>query len=143
MGRKATNQTKTKQNPQLSEPEFYGDLVYKLKRIVGSSNFSAQFIKIISHYKKIGFNINVLQLAACFVANPITVGSFVLLQLHASGSNFIIFDCSDLNTYLLLRWSGPDVLAVVRPNKVYLLDIFWSGIQFNVLLESLSLLFIS
>ena len=35
------------------EPEFYGDLVYKLKKIVGSNNFSAQFIKIISHYKKI------------------------------------------------------------------------------------------
>ena len=43
----------------LSEPDFYGDLVYKLKKIVGSNNFSAQFIKIISHYKKIGFNINV------------------------------------------------------------------------------------
>ena len=36
----------------LSEPDFYGDLVYKLKKIVGSNNFSAQFIKIISHYKK-------------------------------------------------------------------------------------------
>ena len=35
----------------LSEPEFDGDLVYKLKKIVGSNNFSAQFIKIISHYK--------------------------------------------------------------------------------------------
>ena len=32
----------------LSEPEFYGDLVYKLKKIVGSNNFSAQFIKAIS-----------------------------------------------------------------------------------------------
>ena len=30
---------------QLSEPEFYCDLVYKLKKIVGSNNFSAQFIK--------------------------------------------------------------------------------------------------
>ena len=38
----------------LSELEFYGDLVYKLKKIVGSDNFSVQFIKIISHYKKIG-----------------------------------------------------------------------------------------
>ena len=36
----------------LSEPEFYGDLVYKLKKVVGSNNFSAQFIEIISHYKK-------------------------------------------------------------------------------------------
>ena len=25
-------------------PDFYGDLVYKLKKIVGSNNFSAQFI---------------------------------------------------------------------------------------------------
>ena len=48
----------------LSEPDFYGDLVYKLKKIVGSYNFSAQFIKIISHYKKIGYNINVLQQTA-------------------------------------------------------------------------------
>ena len=29
----------------LSEAEFYGDLVYKLKKIVGCNNFSAQFIK--------------------------------------------------------------------------------------------------
>ena len=34
----------------LLEPEFYGDYEYKLKKIVGSNNFSAQFIKIISHY---------------------------------------------------------------------------------------------
>ena len=58
----------------LSEPDFYGDLVYKLKKIVGSYNFSAQFIKIISHYKKIGYNINVLHQTACLMVNPITVG---------------------------------------------------------------------
>ena len=63
----------------LSEPDFYGDLVYKLKKIVGSNNFSAQFIKISSHYKKIGYNINVLQQTACLVVNPITVGNFVFL----------------------------------------------------------------
>ena len=63
----------------LSEPEFYGDLVYKLKKIVGSSNFSAQFIKIIYHYKKIGYNINVLQQTACLVVNPITVGNHAFL----------------------------------------------------------------
>ena len=55
------------------------DLVYKLKKIVGSNNFSAQFIKIISHYKKIGYNINVLQQTACLVVNPITVGNFAFL----------------------------------------------------------------
>ena len=61
----------------LSEPDFYGDLVYRLKKIVGSYNFSVQqFIKIISHYEKIGYNINVLQQTACLVVNPITVSNF-------------------------------------------------------------------
>ena len=41
----------------LSEPDFYSDLVYKLKKIVGSNNFSAQFIKIISHYKKMAITL--------------------------------------------------------------------------------------
>ena len=63
----------------LSEPDFYGDLVYKLKKIDGSNIFSAQFIKIISHYKKIGYNNNVLQQTACLVVNPITVGNFAFL----------------------------------------------------------------
>ena len=60
----------------LSKPEFYGDLVYKLKKIVGSDNFSVQFIKMISHYKKAGYNINVLQQTACLVVNLIEVGNF-------------------------------------------------------------------
>ena len=47
--------------------------MYKLKKMVGSNNFSAQFIKKISHYKKIGYNINVLQQTACLVVNPIMV----------------------------------------------------------------------
>ena len=63
----------------LSEPEYYGDLVYKLRKIVGCNNFSAQFIKIISHYKKISFSINVLQQTACLVVNPITVDNFAFL----------------------------------------------------------------
>ena len=65
--------------PGLLEPEFYGDLVYRLKKIVGSNNFSAQFIKIMSIYKKIGYDINVLQHTACLVVNPLTVGNFAFL----------------------------------------------------------------
>ena len=63
----------------LSEPDFYGDLVYGLKKIVGSGNFSAQFIKIISHYKRIGYGIDVLQQTACLVVGPVTVGGFAFL----------------------------------------------------------------
>ena len=65
-------------NQGLSKPEFYGDLVY-LKKIVSSNNFSAQFIKMISHYKKIDYNINVLQQTACSMVNPITDGNFAFI----------------------------------------------------------------
>ena len=44
----------------LSEPEFYGDLAYKLKKIEGRADFSDQFRKIIVHYKRIGYNINIM-----------------------------------------------------------------------------------
>ena len=120
----------------LLEPDFYGDLVYKLKKIVGSNNFSAQFIKIISHYKKIGFNINVLQQTACLVVNPITVGNFAFL-----------FNCTPVGrtsdsmmvpTYRLIYWlDGRDLMLwlFVRPTGVYLLDFFCSGIQFYLLLS--------
>ena len=63
----------------LSEPDFYGDLVYKLKKIVGSNDFSAQFIGVISRCGGIGCSINVLQQTACLVVNPITVGRFAFL----------------------------------------------------------------
>ena len=75
----------------LSEPDFYGNLVYKLKKIVGFNNFSAQFIKIISHYKKIGYNINVLQQTACLVDNPITVATL-------------------LSSFIARRWAGLQTL---------------------------------
>ena len=66
----------------LSEPELYGDLMYKFKKIVGSKIFSAQFIKVISNYKKIGYIINVLQQTACLMVNPLCFS----LRLHADGS---------------------------------------------------------
>ena len=53
--------------------------MYKLKKVVGSNNFSALFVKIISHYKKIGYNINVWHQTVGLVVNPITVGNFAFL----------------------------------------------------------------
>ena len=37
----------------LSEPEFYGDLVYKLRKIISRADFSDQFRKVIMRYKRI------------------------------------------------------------------------------------------
>ena len=58
---------------------FYGEVVYKLKKNVGTNKFSAQFFKIVSYYKKIGYNINILQQTARLVVNPIAVCSFAFL----------------------------------------------------------------
>ena len=58
---------------RLSEPEFYGDLVYKFKKIRGMTDFSDQFRKIIMRYKRIGYNLNVMRQSACLVINPFTV----------------------------------------------------------------------
>ena len=51
---------KTLLHQGLSEPEFYGDLVYKFKKIVGRADFSDQLKKIIVRYKRIGYNINIM-----------------------------------------------------------------------------------
>ena len=86
----------------LSEPEFYGDLVYKLKKIVGSNNFSAQFFKIISHCKN---DINVMQQTACLVVNPNTVVNFAFLfNIALVGRTIGCCDGSDFNTYILMGW---------------------------------------
>ena len=63
----------------LSGPGFCGGLVYKLKKIVGSNNFSARFIRMISHCRRVGCSVGVLQWTACLVVGPITVGNFAFL----------------------------------------------------------------
>ena len=57
----------------LSEPEIYGDLVYKFKRIVSRPDFSDQFRKIILRYKRIEYDTNVMRQSACLFVSPITV----------------------------------------------------------------------
>ena len=57
----------------LSQPEFYGDLVYEFRKIIGKNDFPYLFKKIFVHYKTIGYNIDVLRQTACLVVNPIKV----------------------------------------------------------------------
>ena len=49
----------------ISEPIFYGDLVYKFKRIVGKPNFSDQFKKIVKRYIRVGYNLDIMPQSAC------------------------------------------------------------------------------
>ena len=63
----------------ISEPEFYGDLMYRLRKIVRKSNFSEQFRKLINHYKRIGYSLDIMRQTACLVINPIIVDGYALL----------------------------------------------------------------
>jgi hypothetical protein len=66
----------------ISKPDFYGDVVYKLRRIMGHCNFSAVFTKIIKRFIKIErlYYPIILRHTACLVFNPFTVG-FLLVNL--------------------------------------------------------------
>ena len=79
----------------LSELEFYGDLVYKVKKIIGKNDFPYHFKKIVVRYKKIGYNINVMRQTACFVVNPIKVNGFT--YLFNGRSDFRLNDGTILN----------------------------------------------
>ena len=63
----------------LSEPDFYGDLAYAFRKIIGKNDFPNHFKKIIVRYKKIGYNIDVLRQTACLVVNPIKANRFAYL----------------------------------------------------------------
>ena len=73
----------------LLEPQFYGDLVYKLKKIVGSNNFTAQFIKIFF----------ILRNSVICQPNHSWQLSFPV-KLHAGRSDLRLYDGSELMTYL-------------------------------------------
>ena len=44
----------------ISQPIFYGGLVYKFKRIVGKPNFSDQFKNIVKRYIRVGYNLDIM-----------------------------------------------------------------------------------
>ena len=80
---------KTLLNEGLSEPEFYGDLVYKFKKLLGSNSndFSFQFRNIITRYRRIHvcFNLNVMRQSACLVFNSIMVDNYAAFNCTPVG----------------------------------------------------------
>ena len=50
--------------------------MHKFGKIIGKYDFPYHFKKIIVHYKKFGYNIDVLRQTARLVVNPIKVSNF-------------------------------------------------------------------
>ena len=40
--------------------EFYGDLVYKFKKIIGNQNFSNLFKRIVNRFKRAGYSLDIM-----------------------------------------------------------------------------------
>ena len=62
--------------------------------------------------------------------------------MHTGGSDFRLYDGSDLKTYLLVRWWGPDALAVCWAHRG--LPVGFLLLLYSVLftVEALSLLYL-
>ena len=58
--------------------EYYGDLVYTFRKIVGKTEFFDEFKKLSMRYQPKGYNVDVMRLSACSVVNPITVNKFAV-----------------------------------------------------------------
>ncbi|MGH5019796.1 hypothetical protein ACRFGX_28735, partial [Klebsiella pneumoniae] len=63
----------------ISQPVFYGDLIYKLKKIKSSVNFPTLFVRTIRKFKKKGYQEDILQRSAGLVIDPSTVNHFAYL----------------------------------------------------------------
>ena len=48
-------------------PEFYGDLEYKFKKIIGNPNFSNLFKRIVNRFKRAGYTLDIMRQTACTV----------------------------------------------------------------------------
>ena len=63
----------------ISYPEYYGVTVYKFIKIMGRTDFSYQFPKMIIRQKRIGYDLNFMRQSACLVINLITIDNFATL----------------------------------------------------------------
>ena len=60
----------------ISNPEFYGDLVYKFKKIIENPNFSDLFKRIVNRFRRAGYTLDIMRQTACLVFYPIMVEGF-------------------------------------------------------------------
>ena len=97
-----------------SEPDFYGDLVYKFKKLKGRNDFSFQFGKNIIRYTRTGYNKNVTRQS----------GSWLITMLPSlGGSGVKLYDGPDLKLCILVGWDR-SFLSVASPTGFQLVFFF-------------------
>ena len=60
----------------ICNPEFYGDLVHKFKKIIGNPNFSYLLKRTVNRFRRAGYSLEIMRQNACLVFNPIMVEGY-------------------------------------------------------------------
>ena len=63
----------------ISNPELYGDLVYKYKKIIGNPSISDLFKRIVNYFKRAGYTLEIMRQTACLIFNPIMFEGYAAL----------------------------------------------------------------
>ena len=111
----------------ISEPEFYGDLVYRFRKLVGISNFSEQFRKLINRYKRIGYSLDIMWQTACLLSTQALLMAMLhsLIARRRFGPQTQWWPLRKILTSGL----GLDDMFLAWPAVVQLLVFIYSGIQ--------------
>ena len=87
----------------ICNPEFYGDLVYRFKKIIGNPNFSNLLKRIVNRFKRAGYSLDIMRQTACLVFNPIMVEGYAALfscTAVVQASNSRRLRCEARNSWL-------------------------------------------
>ena len=66
-------------NKVFCNPEFYGDLVYKFKKIIGNPNFSDLCKRIVNRFRRAWYTLDIMRQTARIVFNPIMAEGYAAL----------------------------------------------------------------
>ena len=71
-------------------------------QLIGRNDFSFQFRKIITPYRCIGYNLNVMRQSACLVFNPITVDIYAVFLNCTPVGRASDYDGPDIKLFILV-----------------------------------------
>ena len=63
----------------ISNPEFYENLVYNFKKIIGNPNFFDLFKRIVNRFKRAGYTLDIMRQTACLISTQ----SWLKSMLHS------------------------------------------------------------
>ena len=80
----------------ICNPEFYGDLIYKFKKIIGNPNFTDLFKHIANSFKRVGYTLDIMPQTACLVLTQSWLKAMLHSLVHGGGSDLRLNDGFDV-----------------------------------------------